>query len=112
MSGNNDTDESDSDSSIKSFQSEYLENEPYIILSRHIRWCAYTLNLCVTSDIMKTVKSSPHPYEEMHTKIMQKCNTLWNVTSRPKPTEIIQPILGHTLSRPPVTRDGIHYLTR
>ncbi|KAL4104442.1 hypothetical protein QTP88_019743 [Uroleucon formosanum] len=40
----------------------------------------------------------------MHTKVMQKCNTLWNAASRPKSAEIIQSILEHTLSRPGETR--------
>lgn len=103
LSDSNDTDESDSDSSVHSFQSEDLENEPYVILSRHIRCCAHTLSLCATSDIMKTIISSPHLHE-MHTRVMQKCNMLWNAASRPKSAEIIQSILGHTLSRPGETR--------
>lgn len=103
LSNRNDSDESDSDSSVNSFQSEDVENEPNIILSRHIRCCAHTLSLCATNDIMKTIKSSPHLHE-MHTKVMQKCNTLWNAASRPKSAEIIQSVLGHTLSRPGDTR--------
>jgi len=103
LSDRNDSDESDSDSSFNSFQSEDLENEPNIILFMHIRCCAHTLSLCATSDIMKTIKSSPHLHD-MHTKVMQKCNTLWNAASRPKSAEIIQSILGHTLSRHGETR--------
>ena len=61
------------------------------------------LSLCATSDIMKTIKSSPH-LQEVHTKVMQKCNILWNAASRPKSAEIIQSALGHTLSRPGKTR--------
>jgi len=99
LSDSNDTDKSDSDSSVYSFQSEDLENESYIILSRHIRCYAHTLSLCATSDIMKTIISSPHLHE-IHTRIMQKCNTLWNAASRPKSAEINQSILGHILSRP------------
>jgi hypothetical protein len=62
LSDRNDFVKSDSDSSVNSFQSKYVENEPNIILSRHIRRYAHTLSLCATSDIMKTIKSSPHLY--------------------------------------------------
>lgn len=103
MSDSNDTDESDSDSSANSVQNYDLEDEPNIILSMHIRCSAHTLSLCATTDIMKTIKSSQHLHE-MHTKVMEKCNTLWNAAGRPKPAEIIQSILGHTLSRPGETR--------
>lgn len=72
LSDSNNTDESDS--TVYSIQSEDLENEPYIFLYRHIRCSAHTLSLCATSDIMKTIKSSPHLHE-MHTKVMQKCGT-------------------------------------
>ncbi|KAL4119275.1 hypothetical protein QTP88_012108 [Uroleucon formosanum] len=99
LSDRNDSDESESDSSVNSFQSEDVENEPSIILFRHIRCCAHTLSLCVTSDIIKTIKSSPHLHER-HTKVIQKCKTLWNAASGPKSAEIIQSVLGHTLSRP------------
>ncbi|CAI6355910.1 unnamed protein product [Macrosiphum euphorbiae] len=77
MSDSNDTDESDSDSSANSVQNYDLEDEPNIILYMHIRCCARTLSLCATTDIMKTVKSSQHLHE-MHTKVMEKYNTLWN----------------------------------
>lgn len=51
LSNSNNTDKSDSDLSIASFQSEKhnmnLENVPYIILFRHIRRCTHKLSLCV-----------------------------------------------------------------
>jgi hypothetical protein len=40
----------------------------------------------------------------MHTKVIQKCSTLWNAASRPKSADIIQSVLGHTLSRSGETR--------
>ncbi len=35
---------------------------------------------------------------------MEKCNELWNSAGRPKSAEVIQEVLGHTLTRPGPTR--------
>ncbi|CAB3222644.1 unnamed protein product [Arctia plantaginis] len=40
----------------------------------------------------------------MHHNAIEKCNILWNAAGRPKTAEIIQGVLGHTLSKPGVTR--------
>ncbi|CAG9793028.1 unnamed protein product [Diatraea saccharalis] len=41
---------------------------------------------------------------QMHAAVMKKCNVLWKAAGRPKSAEIIQDVLGHTLSRPGETR--------
>ncbi|KAL4083894.1 hypothetical protein QTP88_029210 [Uroleucon formosanum] len=90
MTHNHDTNEYNSDSSDISVQSrEYndsFENENEKIISRYIRCCAHTLSLCATSDIMKTIKKSPR-LQEIHNKVMNKCNVLWNAAGRPKSAE-------------------------
>lgn len=81
MTHNHDTNGYDSDSSDISVQSrednDSFENENEKIISRHIRCCAHMLSLCATSDIMKTIKKSPH-LQEIHNQVMNKCNVLWN----------------------------------
>lgn len=98
----NSTDSNDTNTSCQSYIKEHnddLENEPYTILLKHIRCCAHTLSLCATSDIIKAIKSSSCLHE-IHNQVIQKCNVLWNAAIRPKSAEVIQSILGHTLSRP------------
>ncbi|KAL4132413.1 hypothetical protein QTP88_009567 [Uroleucon formosanum] len=52
---------------------------------------------------MKMKKKSPR-LQEIHNKVMNKCNVLWNAAGRPKSAEVIESILRHTLSRPGETR--------
>ncbi|KAL5232990.1 hypothetical protein ACI65C_000400 [Semiaphis heraclei] len=73
------------------------------ILPMHFRCFAHTLNLCVTADINKVINNSDE-LSLVHVSVINKCNILWNLAGRPKSAEIIQNILGHTLSRPGETR--------
>lgn len=40
----------------------------------------------------------------IHDQVIKKCNILWKLSGRPKSAEVIQNILGHTLSRLGETR--------
>lgn len=73
------------------------------ILPRHIRCFAHTLSLCITTDVMRTIKEIEE-LNSVHTQTIRKCSVLWNAVSRPKSSEIVHNILGHTLSRPGDTR--------
>jgi len=97
-------------------QSDLESNENYIfenvvghtieienILPVHFRCFAHTLNLCATTDINKVIKGSVE-LSLIHDQVIKKCNILWKLSGRPKSAEVIQNILGHTLSRPGETR--------
>jgi len=73
------------------------------MLPMHFRCFAHTLNLCATTDINKVIKSCVE-LSSIHHQVINKCNILWKLAGRPKSAEIIQNILGHTLSRPGETR--------
>lgn len=73
------------------------------ILPVHFRCFAHTLNLCATTDINKVIKSSVE-LSLIHDQVIKKCNILWKLAGRPKSAEVIQNVLGHTLSRPGETR--------
>lgn len=73
------------------------------MLPMHFRCFAHTLNLCATKNINKVIKSCVE-LSSIHDQVINKCNILWKLAGRPKSAEIIQNILGHTLSRPGETR--------
>ena len=73
------------------------------ILPRHIKCAAHTLNLCITSDMMRTIKCDD-VLSVVHKDAMHRCNLLWNAAIRPKSAEIILEAIGHTLRRPGETR--------
>lgn len=82
---------------------ECLENTN--LLPAHLRCCAHTLSLCATTDANKVLLSGQNTLlSETHAAVMKKCNILWKAAGRPKSAEIIQDVLGHTLSRPGETR--------
>jgi hypothetical protein len=56
------------------------------------------LNLCATADINKVIKGSVE-LSLIHDQVIKKCNILWKLSGWPKSAEVIQNILGHTLSR-------------
>ncbi|KZC09621.1 hypothetical protein WN55_01196 [Dufourea novaeangliae] len=78
------------------------------VLPRHIRCAAHTLKLCVTTDMMQTIRGNDM-LSVIHTGVMQKCNILWNAAMRPKSAEEIERIIGHTLRRPSETRWNSFY---
>lgn len=78
-------------------------NEKDFALPKHIRCASHTLNLIATTDFSNAINSNT-VLRSRHEKIMQKCNKLWSKAGRPKSAEVIQDVLGHTLSYPCITR--------
>ncbi|BES96944.1 Hypothetical protein NTJ_09757 [Nesidiocoris tenuis] len=72
-------------------------------LPNHLRCCSHTLNLCAVADLKKLLAANK-VYGNLHRSVMTKCSVLWHQASRPKSAEVIQDILGHTLSGPGITR--------
>lgn len=72
-------------------------------LPLHLRCASHTLSLCAT-DANKVLENQETELSRMHDQTIKKCNTLWKAANRPKSAEILQNILGHTLSRPVETR--------
>lgn len=96
--------DSDSEEDVSNGSHENFEEQENILPS-HLRCAAHTLNLCAVSDANKLLKKDNNStLSEIHHKTVEKCNVLWNAAGRPKTAEIIQDVLGHTLSRPGVTR--------
>lgn len=94
-----------SESDDEDDESSNLEDsEPIYVLPAHLRCCAHTLSLCATTDANKLLSEQDTPLSQMHAAIMKKCNVLWKAAGRPKSAEIMQDVLGHTLSRPGETR--------
>ncbi|KAF9413699.1 hypothetical protein HW555_008145 [Spodoptera exigua] len=73
-------------------------------LPAHLRCSAHKLNLCATTDAGKVLRNQNTRLSKTHERVINKCNKLWNAAGRPKSAEIIQTVLGHTLSRPGDTR--------
>ncbi|UYV77348.1 hypothetical protein LAZ67_15000596 [Cordylochernes scorpioides] len=92
-----------SESDVEDDESSNLE-DPEHLLPAHLRCCAHTLSLCATTDANKLLSEQDTPLSQMHAAIMKKCNALWKAAGRPKSAEIMQNVLGHTLSRPGETR--------
>ncbi|UYV82093.1 hypothetical protein LAZ67_21000804 [Cordylochernes scorpioides] len=88
-----------SESDVEDDESSNLE-DPEHLLPAHLRCCAHTLSLCATTDANKLLSEQDTPLSQMHAAIMKKCNALWKAAGRPKSTEIMQNVLGHTLSLP------------
>lgn len=72
-------------------------------LPLQLRCASHTLSLCAT-DANKILENQETELSKMHDQTIKKCNTLWKAANRPKSAEILQNILGHTLSRPVETR--------
>uniref|UniRef100_A0A2A4JC28 HAT C-terminal dimerisation domain-containing protein n=1 Tax=Heliothis virescens TaxID=7102 RepID=A0A2A4JC28_HELVI len=73
-------------------------------LPAHLRCSAHKLNLCATTDAGKVLRNQNTLLSKTHERVINKCNKLWNAAGRPKSAEVIQTVLGHTLSRPGDTR--------
>ncbi|XP_076625083.1 uncharacterized protein LOC143343753 [Colletes latitarsis] len=81
----------------------YINDRVFSTLPRHIHCFAHTLSLCITTDVIRTIKNSEE-LNGIHNQVIHKCTLLWNALSRPKSAEIIESVLGYTLSRPEDTR--------
>lgn len=73
------------------------------VLPKHKRCASHTLNLIATADCKKAINLNPK-LRSRHTTTFHKCSLLWKKAVKPKSSEIIVQCLGHTLSRPGVTR--------
>lgn len=82
--------------------------ESMTVLPKHVRCASHTLNLIATTDIKNTIQKDI-VLRTRHTNVLAKCNYLWKMASRPKSAEIIQEVLGHTLSYPGPTRWNSFY---
>ncbi|GBP66327.1 hypothetical protein EVAR_77945_1 [Eumeta japonica] len=80
------------------------DTEERNLLPDHYRCCAHTLNLIASADVKHLLQDETTVLGNMHINVIKKCNELWNLAGRPKSVEIIKNVLGHTLSRPGVTR--------
>lgn len=97
-SDNSSSDEEDIEESTP-VNADYMNN----LLPRQLRCSAHTLNLCITTDMVRTINSN-EALSAVHTEVMQKCNILWKEALRPKFAETIEQTIGHTLKRPGKTR--------
>ncbi|XP_054711079.1 uncharacterized protein LOC129220674 [Uloborus diversus] len=94
-----------SESDVEDEESSNLEDSEHnYFLPTHLRCSAHTLSLCATTDANKLLSEEDTPLSQMHAAVMKKCNVLWKAAGRPKSAEIMQDVLGHTLSRPGETR--------
>ncbi|XP_057336374.1 uncharacterized protein LOC130674944 [Microplitis mediator] len=106
------TQESDSDDDNSTDENDYGEVEPFMspnerqheeILPHHILCASHTLNLVATTDALACIKSSK-PLESAYTRMIERCNCLWKLTSSPKKYEQMKSILNQSLRRPVPTR--------
>lgn len=77
-------------------------------LPKHVRCATHTLHLLATTDI-KNVIDSNTAFRTRHERVLHKCTLLWKKAGKPKSAEIIQSVLGHTLSYPCITRWNSFY---
>lgn len=75
----------------------------------HFRCNAHTLNLIASKDVQVLLTDKSTCLGKMHSTVMEKCNDLWGAAARPKSAEVIHNILGHTLTRPGITRWNSYY---
>lgn len=73
-----------------------------IVLPRHLRCASHTLSLIATTDFNYILKGTPA--SRINHSVMGKCTTLWNLSRRPKSSEIIHNILNCSLKYPCPTR--------
>lgn len=100
------TNEADEDEDSQDEGTENQENWVTVQdlkLPYHLRCSAHTLALSSTSDVLKIIKSNPEQWN-LHKTSIEKCNVLWKFSNRPKSAEIMQSVMGKTLSRPTETR--------
>lgn len=83
---------------------ESTEENP-ICLPFHLRCASHTISLISTTDSKKV----PKQYIHQQNKPFGKCAALWNLSRRPKSSEIIQNTIGCALKLPVVTRWNSFY---
>ncbi|XP_067613299.1 uncharacterized protein [Eurosta solidaginis] len=78
-----------------------FQNE--ICLPKHHRCSSHTLNLLVTSDLIKILKADESLFKR-NNMVFKKCDNLWKKCKWPKSSEVIQETLGGCLVVPVGTR--------
>ncbi|KAL4148289.1 hypothetical protein QTP88_002565 [Uroleucon formosanum] len=73
-----------------------------IFLPHNLRCASHTLSLITTTDFKNILKGTPA--SRINHSVMGKCTTLWNLSRRPKSSEIIHNILNCSLKYPCPTR--------
>ncbi|KAI4463185.1 transposase-related [Holotrichia oblita] len=77
-----------------------LENA--IMLPNHLRCSSHTLNLLATTDFRNLIIGTAA--SRLHHQAFAKCTALWNLSRKPKSSEIINNVLGCCLTYPCPTR--------
>ena len=90
--------EEDSDEDEWSTEILAIEEEP---LRKHLNCTSHTLILVCTSDLNKLDDSK---YKKLSYSALGKCSKLWNMSGRPKSSELNEKALGCKLKLPCVTR--------
>ncbi|CAI6366810.1 unnamed protein product [Macrosiphum euphorbiae] len=107
------------DDDVATFESidvdDTMTQETEIFLPHHLRCASHTLSLIATTDFNKILKGTSA--SRINHSVMGKCTTLWNLSRRPKSSEIIHTILNCSLKYPCPTRwnslyDGITQLLK
>lgn len=82
---------------------EFFDLSSNIVLPKHVRCASHTMNLIATVDVKNAIQRNT-TLRTRHTNAVAKCTILWKMAGKPKSSEIIKQILGHTLSYPGATR--------
>lgn len=88
---------------VEEAEQENIGSTELFTLPKHIRCASHTLNLIGTTDYKNMLRKNS-VLRTRGTNAFTKCSLLWKKSNRPKSNEIVQKILGHTLSSPGVTR--------
>ncbi|KAL7738887.1 hypothetical protein ACLKA6_007511 [Drosophila palustris] len=82
--------------------SESIE-EQSSLLPNHIKCASYILNYFASSDFIQLLFKDK-ALKERHTKVLEKCSSLWRKCNCSKTSETIATVLGESLITPVVTR--------
>lgn len=82
--------------------SESLEEETNL-LTNHIKCASYTLNYIASTDFIQLLNQD-RTLKEKHTKVFEKCSSLWRKCNCLKTSETIVTVLGGVLITPDATR--------
>ncbi|XP_050066382.1 uncharacterized protein LOC126555508 [Aphis gossypii] len=100
---NTDEEESTDQATFESIEvDDIMTQGTTIVLPRHLRCASHTLSLIATTDFNYILKGTPA--SRINHSVMGKCTTLWNLSRRPKSSEIIHNILNCSLKYPCPTR--------
>ncbi|XP_057331849.1 uncharacterized protein LOC130671788 [Microplitis mediator] len=101
----------------ESNENDYAEIEEFVkrdefesieSLPEHIRCASHTLNLVVTTDMIKCIKSYKF-LNSGYTEMIQRCELIWKLLASPKQNEKLKDVLGQSLKKPVITRWNSFY---